>query len=107
LLENCLFDSNSAVNGGSIHIKVFEGSPANVSIINTTFSNNRAAQQGGAIYSNSGIIDIINSTFENNSCSGNGGAILTKKGLIQIFDSKFINNSAEMEGRCPSTQMLP
>ena len=98
LLENCLFDSNSAVNGGSIHIKVFEGFPANVSIINTTFSNNRAAQQGGAIYSNSGIIDIINSTFENNSCSGNGGAILTKKGLIQIFDSKFINNSAENGG---------
>lgn len=98
LIRDCLFDSNSAINGGAMHIKLFNGSQANVSIADCNFSNNRVSQQGGVIYSNSGIVDITNSSFTNNSCAGNGGAILAKSGSINITDSRFVNNSAEYGG---------
>lgn len=98
LVQNCSFENNYATNGGVMHIKLYEQSPANVSIVDCNFTNNVAKQQGGAIYSNRGIVEIINSRFENNTCSGNGGAIIATKGSITTINSSFINNSANRGG---------
>ena len=98
LVKNCLFDSNTANNGGAMHIKLYEEYPANVTIQDCNFTNNTAREQGGVIYSNRGMVSINNSIFADNRCSGKGGAIITTHGSINITDSVFIRNSAEYGG---------
>ena len=97
-IENCVFETNSAVDGGGaidcdsdiivIHC-LFENNFCesldseggairailNITVSNSTFKNNRAEKSGGALYSH--YINIINSSsFENNNAiNGNGGAI--------------------------------
>lgn len=76
----------------------------NLTIINSTFSNNQAAllgpdTGGGAIYvlgSKSGII-IANSIFANNKAS-NGGAVAGLFAQLEIYNSSFQNNTATGNG---------
>lgn len=98
VVDNCSFESNRAVKGGAIQIKVFEYDyRSNVTLINCNFTNNRASEQGGAVYSKYGLTKIYNCNFEDNYCD-KGGAIYAKFATLTISDSSFKGNSAQYGG---------
>lgn len=98
VVDRCSFESNHAVKGGAIQIKVFEYDyRSNVTIINCNFTNNRASEHGGAVYSKYGLTKIYNCIFENNYCD-KGGAIYAKFATLTISDSEFNRNSAQYGG---------
>ncbi len=62
-LDNCLFLRNNAAYGSGIYIDMHESA----AITNCTFSANRAAQKGAAIYNYSGnAIKVVNCAFADN-----------------------------------------
>ncbi|WP_156469128.1 autotransporter domain-containing protein [Cephaloticoccus primus] len=101
-IKGSTFDGNEAVNGsgGAVRVTGTFGTATNkVSIDDSTFSNNKAGTNAGAVFFNGAIFaDIKNSTFENNSAT-NGGAIQHQQnfnGAIQ--GSAFIGNKAANHG---------
>lgn len=114
-VEETNFNSNKSANGGAI------ASDGALDITNSTFTQNSASGNGGAIYniknttninsstftSNSAVnggavandstINISNSKFNDNSASANGGAVYNK-GNLTVTDSEFTNNSAVKGG---------
>jgi predicted outer membrane repeat protein len=63
------------------------------------------ANLGGAIYAKNSILQVTNSSFLWNRAAGDGGAIYTEKtpaneggGLITLTDNQFNENSAEQNG---------
>ena len=98
VVDNCSFEANSAVKGGAIEIRVFDYDyRSNVSISNCNFINNRASEQGGAVYTKYGLTKIRNCTFTDNYCT-KGGAVYAMFADLQITDSKFNKNSADYGG---------
>ena len=93
-IQNTIFENNRATNWAGA---VLSYTYATTNINNTTFKNNKAGWNGGAIYTYS-ILNISNSTFEGNNCSTNtgGGAIgATSYGStynITINNCTFKNN---------------
>lgn len=83
--------SDSASSIGSIHV-----SNSNVSIFNTTFSNNFATTNGAAlnILEISSVV-IVSCQFINQTTMNKGGAISVESSDIEINDCLFLNNSAE------------
>lgn len=85
--------------GGALYMR-----DGNLTIINSTFSNNQGALLGpdvggGAIYvlgSKSGVI-IVSSKFMNNKAS-NGGAVAGLFAQFEIYNSLFQNNTATGNG---------
>lgn len=85
--------------GGALYMR-----DGNLTIINSTFSNNQAAllgpdTGGGAIYvlgSKSGVI-VVNSKFIGNKAS-NGGAVAGLFAQFEIYNSLFQNNTATGNG---------
>src|SRR5690606_4712846 len=73
-------------------------------IINSTFSSNRATSgTGGGLLVSGAKVDITNSTFYGNSASTNGGALrLTATSptvsIINIYNSIIYNNTANTAG---------
>lgn len=114
-VEETNFNSNKSANGGAI------ATDGALDITNSTFTQNSASGNGGAIYniknttninsstftSNSAVnggavandstINISNSKFNDNSASANGGAVYNK-GNLTVTDSEFTNNSAVKGG---------
>ena len=91
-IENCTFKRNKAKLGGAID-KTNDG---HVVISHSTFSNNDATSDGGAIFAESQIT-IEKSLFNDNSASGKGGAIYTEYILFEGKNS-FISNHAKDDG---------
>ncbi|WP_407432174.1 Ig-like domain repeat protein [Methanobrevibacter sp.] len=94
VVENSMFDSNYAVNwAGAIHTAAY----ANTTIHNSTFIDNIAYWNGGALYTYSNL-QIYNSTFIGNNCTTNngGGAIgackMNTVPNIFVIGSRFENN---------------
>jgi predicted outer membrane repeat protein len=88
IVSNSTFVNNASddlnlFNGGAIRARL------NVSVMNSTFVNNRAGN-GGAIYSE--VVNIVNSTFLDNEASNEGGAIYSFIGTVYL--STFVNNLA-------------
>ena len=99
IIKNCLFEGNSGVKGGAIHIKVFDYSyRSSASITDCNFTKNKASLYGGAIYSKYGLTNIDNCRFADNSAGTYGGAIFTKLGELKLTDSYFSGNSAKYGG---------
>jgi len=100
MISNCVFEDNTAHNGGAVLVDT--GLP---SFVNCVFRNNRADFNGGAVY-NKGIASLANPifrdcTFENNS--SNSGAGMTNNGTNGeasplILGCEFINNTSLMNG---------
>ena len=92
-------DNNSTMWAGAIHTH----SNANATIIRSTFRNNLALWNGGALSTYS-YLTVINSTFESNKANGDkgGGAILGfAQGsfpYIVIENCDFFNNTASTNG---------
>ena len=75
-------------------------------INNSTFLNNKALYDGGAVYTSLTEMYVYNSLFKNNSCISskdvdysNGGALyVDKPELFAVNNSKFISNRADKGG---------
>ncbi len=85
-IKDCLFDSNSAGDAGTID------NGGTLTIINSNFTKSTVGKNGGAIDSN-GKLDILNCIFEGNVAEAQGGAIIAR-GDINVCNSSFIDNLA-------------
>ena len=97
ILKNIVFTSGNASDGGAIYVE----SGSSFEIIDCTFSNNFASNNGGAIFINADSLAsnsfIINSIFTNNVAS-NGGAIYASASTLNITRSDFSHNNASING---------
>ena len=93
-LENTTFTNNTAKTDGGA-IENY----ANLNIINSTFTNNTVTEyNGGAIHNaGSAALNITGSTFNNNTANGGGGAIYNN-GIININNSILTFNTANGDG---------
>ena len=95
-LINCTFTDNSASNEGGA-LRIYGNFGP---IYNCTFTDNSAGIDGGAIFkqSGNGVLSITLCNFTNNSASDTGGAIYKSAGALNLTDSNFDNNSATNGG---------
>ena len=80
------FGNGGAISGGTITVR------------NCVFTNNLAAQGGGAIYTYRGTVDVRNSKFKNNGAATDGGAIYSYEGTVKVHNSTFTRNSSDVDG---------
>ena len=95
-ITNSKFINNNALeNGGAIYISVGSALTTTSTIINSSFINNKA-YNGGAGYVDDDWVLISNSTFKNNFASRNGGALIWIGMNGTVEKSNFINNTANL-----------
>ena len=93
----------TASQGGALHIDTdaSDSSVAAVTITGSTFTDNKAEGTngwGGAIY-NAGDLNIDNTTFENNIADAQGGAIFVHpEGILNTANSSFTGNQGTAGG---------
>jgi len=93
-VTNSTFSDNHSDTGGAI----YNLNGGSLTVTNSTFSSNSATGiGGGAIYNDGGSLTVTDSTFSGNS-SENGGGILNSSGIINITSSIFSSNSAAGTG---------
>jgi hypothetical protein len=86
-INRCTFDSNP---GGAINYSV-----SNLTIDNSTFTNNSNPNSyGGALYGSANVLTITNSLFSGNTASYYGAALYISGGTISIANSSFMNNAS-------------
>lgn len=90
-LDNVRFYNNLALLGGAIYLSFpMGGSPNNSLVIkNSTFDNNIAHEEGGAIYVE-GNLNMENVTLDHNSASDKGGSIYSE-GIVEIKNIQLRN----------------
>ena len=94
-IEDCIFLNSTADFGAAIRAHV----RTNISIINSTFIQNRAALEGGALhaYRNSSIV-VQSSNFTSNRARSGGVCLAIPDCELTFQNSMFINNSANFGG---------
>ena len=92
-ISNSYFEGNTAPIGGAI---TTHGN--DITVDNSTFISNKAADDGGAVYVVDDGITVLNSNFRNNSAKNYAGAIYVKGNNVKIQNATFVNNSAHFEG---------
>ena len=97
LISNTNFINNeitsSNQDGGAIH------NDGSLTLLNTSFENNRTGSDGGAIDIEQGSVEIVDSYFSNNQANGHGGAIdVDPNGSLVISNSILTGNSANTDG---------
>ena len=75
----CTFVNNSAIEGGVMYIR-----DAFLTVVDSSYQNNRATSNGGAIFLNKGRIKVTASSFKNNTAVNSGGVAST---LTQLFQN--------------------
>ena len=94
IISNSVFTDNYAIDSYAGAISSKSGSTT--SIANSSFINNIAAKEGGAMFTNNTSLDISNSLFTgNNSTSADGGAIYTAGGTSTTDNSTFMVNHSD------------
>jgi hypothetical protein len=93
-ISNSTFANNSAADGGGLF------NFGTVSINNSTFANNSSYYRGGGGLENGGgTVSISNSTFAYNSANGGeGGGLDSQDGTVTISNSTIANNSGSDGG---------
>lgn len=93
------FDNGYSPSGGA----VFANAPVN--IIDSSFTNNIAGGDGGAVYSTTGAVSVTGSTFSTNAAGAAGGAIFTYNNSypVTVTNSTFSGNSSANYGGAIST----
>ncbi len=86
-LNNAILQNFKATGGGAI----FGDDDTTITITKTTFKNNQAEANGGAIYTHNKLT-ITDSEFTANTATGYGGAIHSYYGKISITNTQFQNN---------------
>jgi hypothetical protein len=107
-IQNARFTNNSVEkgSGGAIATFINQGSSkgaakAAISIINSTFTSNRA-EIGGAVYQNGAnsplnTVNITDSELYRNNAR-RGGAIYLEKGRLELDENRISSNRAEVDG---------
>ena len=104
IISDSTFSNNSAENGGAIATKY---PSIGLSIRGSSFINNYASWDGGAIVKHGGNVTIATSSFVNNMAGGSGGAIQTSSaGMVEVSDSTFLSNWAARGGAIQATGAL-
>ena len=89
-----IFTTNHSNIGGAI----INGHTASMMIIKDTAFNKNSAKLGGAIYSSAGTISepvtIFSSTFNENSASSEGGAVIYDNAIANMNFNRIFGNSA-------------
>jgi predicted outer membrane repeat protein len=94
IIEDCLFEGNSANLGGGLYSKNAAGT-----VNKCEFTGNMARAKGGAVYAESSVLSITNCIFSENTAgtSGSsvtgGGAVFTWGAGATIANCTFYNNS--------------
>ena len=99
-ITNSVFEGNETTNndaaGRDPNLVSFGGAIYNsgtLTIDNSSFSDNYAGRDGGAISGARGSsLTVTNSDFNNNSAGWSGGAIYTVSGSVDVSDSTFTGN---------------
>lgn len=93
-IDRVVFDQNSAAYGGAISLTSGTGA-ATLRVNRSSFVNNTASQNGGAIYVGANdFATITNSVFyQNAATSGNGGAVFTSNGAVNLNFNTIVNNT--------------
>lgn len=101
-INNCDFDDNYLGTPGTNAWGAcfyLNGSPARLTVDNSTFSNNTAYNGGGAIYVGANwVLYIKNSKFDNNTnrIGGEGGCFRGTSGTWNFDNCLFTNNKATL-----------
>lgn len=93
------FDSKSTSPGyGGAAVLLYNAGSTAV-IDGASFSNNKTAKNGGAIFNNGGTLTITNAVFSGNAATTSAGAVYnTAGGTATITGSTFENNTAAASG---------
>ena len=91
ILDNVTLSSNSAVTGGGIF-----NNGTQLTISNSTMSNNSASQNGGGIFIQGAgaVVNISGSTLSGNQGSSGGGLRIQGGGTLSLTESTVSGNSA-------------
>ena len=91
-IVNALFESNTAFkDGGAISIA---GNSDTLDIRHSSFINNVATNNGGALYLTGGEVNVTNDTFSGNQATGNGGAIYLYSAALNLRHATLTAGSA-------------
>jgi CSLREA domain-containing protein len=91
-VTNSTFSNNSAANGGGIF------NAGTLIVTDSTFSGNSATSDGGGITNGSNsTATVTNSTFSGNSANA-GGGIENNSGTLTVTNSTFSGNSGSVSG---------
>ncbi|WP_169978924.1 choice-of-anchor Q domain-containing protein [Tautonia rosea] len=110
ILDSCTLDSNEASGIGGVGGAIYNvrhgvagggspisgNGPAEVRIIRSTLSRNRAGDNGGAIWSEGRVV-LQASTISGNSAGRTGGGI-RNNGTLDLLESTVAFNSASQDG---------
>lgn len=92
------FSGNKAIRGGG----VYNNAGGILNIINSTFSGNSVSngvsQQGGGVFTSTGVVTITDSLFSGNISGSLGGAVYNNISTVNISGSTFFGNSATGNG---------
>ena len=90
-IDSCEFNHNSADYGGVLLTLRIN----NITIYNTTFSDNVARIDGGTLYGHTSCsFSIFDSYFLDNLASSNGVLLASDNSSVEIINSTFTNNTA-------------
>lgn len=93
-LENSNFSGNSGKNGGALHVSENKNKDLAVKIRDSSFKNNTAEVNGGALYIASTTAQILNSHFETNTANFSGaGLYITRANEVTMISSTIIKNN--------------
>jgi predicted outer membrane repeat protein len=93
-IANSEFQENSSNNGGALHAANGNNGSGKITVEKSSFKQNSAGNDGGAIYNDSSNLDIEHSQFKYNSAQGNGGAVYSAGGELKIKTGIFEGNKA-------------
>ncbi len=109
IIDNTLFDNNSAISVGSAGALQNGGANSYLDITNSTFSNNYAGHGGGIFHQSKNAMNINGSTFTGNEARSYGGAMYLStheiiKGVAStaVKNNTFITNSTFSENTARS-----
>jgi CSLREA domain-containing protein len=92
-LSDLRFDGNRATLGGAVTL--YSGG----TLTNVEFTDNHASEgNAGALAAYNGTVTITNSRFSNNTAAQNGGAIFMQGNFLNIYTSEFYGNQAANGG---------
>jgi hypothetical protein len=98
-IGNTFFSSNEVLRGpgGAIHIDINVPAFISTYVFSSTFINNRAYKDGGAIFSILSTVKIAKSQFLGN-VAPSGGAISTRNSILYLDSCSFDSNRALISG---------
>jgi parallel beta-helix repeat protein len=88
-IDQSTFTQNNATNGGGAIANFFG---TTMTVQESTISNNSSG--GGSGFSNSGDLTVINSTISNNTATNYGGGVATTGGSATLINTTLVENQA-------------